>query len=196
MSAVPNRHFPPLRSWLWAALWSTVFAGLFLVVRNTDTCFGVINSREYIWTITGLTWLWLYLFFLFGNRGRLVLLGCSILAVLAMPQVQRSSEGAIEAEAIGELHSMAQAVAAHRNKHSQEGYPTVLPKKPSDSLKKLYEIDYQISRSKADGPIDGFLIQVTPIWSGCLFKSFAAAEDDKIHYVINRRPATKADPLI
>jgi hypothetical protein len=196
MSTVPNRHFPPLRSWLWAAVWSTVFAGFFLVVRKTDTCFDVINSREYIWTITGLTWVWLYLFFLFGNRGRLILLSCSILVLLAMPSVDRFPAAAVEARAVGELRSMAQAVETYKKEHPQQGYPAALLKMPSDSLKKLYEIEYQTSRTKADGPVDVFLIQVTPIWSECVVRSFAAGDDGQIHYVISRRPATKADPVL
>jgi len=191
-----NPHFPPLRSWLWAAAWSTVFAWLFLAVRKTDPCFDVINGREYIWTTTGLTWIWLYLFFLFGNRGRLILLGCSVLILVAMPHVIRVPAAAVEARAVGELRSMAQAVETYRNEHPQQGYPAVLPKTPSESLKELYEIEYQTSRSKIDGPVDVFLIQVTPIWSECVVRSFAAAEDGRIHYVINRRSATKSDPAI
>lgn len=196
MSAVPNGRFPPLRSWLWAALWSTLFAWLFLAVRKTDACFDVINSREYIWTTTGLTWVWLYLFFLFGNRGRLILLGCSILVLLTMPHVDRVPAAAAEAKAVGELRSMAQAVETSKEEHPKQGYPTALPTTPSDFLNKLYEIEYQTSRTKADGPVDGFLIQVTPIWSECVARSFAAAEDGRIHYVINRRSATKTDPAI
>lgn len=166
------------------------------MVRKTDPCFDVINGREYIWTTTGLTWIWLYLFFLFGNRGRLILLGCSVLILMLMPHVIRSPAAAAESRAVGELRSIAQAVETYRNKHPQEGYPTVLPKTPSDSLEKLYEIEYQTSRSKADGPVDAFLIQVTPIWNGCVVRSFAAAEDGQIHYVISRRSATKSDPAI
>ena len=79
-----------------------MFAGLFLV-RKTDACFDVINSRGYVWTIIGLAWIWLYLFFLLGNRGRLILLGCSMLVLVAMPQVDRFPAGAIEARAVGEI---------------------------------------------------------------------------------------------
>lgn len=196
MSTTPNSHFPPLRSWLWAAVWSTAFAGLFLAARNTDPCFDVINSREYIWTTTVLAWIWLYLFFLFDNRGRLILLGCSVLILLLMPHVIRIPAAAAESRAVGELRSMAQAVETYRNEHPQQGYPAVLPKTPSDFLEKLYEIEYQPSRTKADGPADIFLIQLTPIWSECLVRSFAAAEDGRIHYVINQRPATKSDSAI
>src|SRR5262249_1646477 len=149
----------------WAVVWSTMFAGLFLAVRKADTCFDVINSREYIWTTTGLIWIWLYLFFLFGNRGRLILLGCSILVLLAMPHADRIPAAAVEARAVGELRSMAQAVEAYKKEHPQQGYPAELPMMPSDSLKKVYEIEYQVSRTKADGLVDRFLIQVTPIWS-------------------------------
>ncbi len=177
-------------------MWSTVFAGHFLAVRETDACFDVINSRGYLWTITGLVWIWLYLFFLLGNRVRLILLGCSVLVLLAMPNIIRVPAAAAESRAVGELRSMAQAVETYRNEHPQQGYPAVLPKTPSEFLKKLYEIEYQTSRSRTDGPVDVFLIQVTPSWSECVVRSFVAAEDGQIHYVINRRPATKSDPVI
>jgi hypothetical protein len=192
-----NRRFPPLRAWLWAIVWSTLFTGFFLAtVRSSDSCFFLINSREYVWTITGLMWTWLCLFFLLGNRGRLGLLACTVLVTFPILQADRFPASAAEARAVVELSSMAQAVQAYRAEHPQQGYPDVLLKKPSDSLKKLYEIEYQTSRTKVGGPIDVFLIQVTPTWSECVVRSFAAAEDGKIHFVINRRPATKADPLL
>src|SRR6267143_2160894 len=103
---------------------------------------------------------------------------------------------AAEARAVGELRYMAKAVETYRTEHPQQGYPVILPKQPSDSLKKLYEIKYQTSRTKVDGQNDIFLIQVTPTWSECVVRSFAAAEDGQIHFVINRGPATKADPAI
>ena len=156
MSTTPNSHFPPIRSWLWAAVWSTVFAGLFLAVRKTDPCFDVIDGRDYIWTTTGLAWIWLYLFFLFGNRARLILLGCSILVLLAISHIERTPTAVLEAGAVVELRSMAQAVETYKREHPQQGYPTTLPKTPSDSLEKLYEIEYQTSRTKADGPVDVF----------------------------------------
>src|SRR2546429_3689220 len=39
--------------------------------------------------------------------------------------------------------SMAQAAETYRTEHPQQGYPAVLLKKPSDSFKKLYEIEYR-----------------------------------------------------
>jgi hypothetical protein len=196
MSSNLNRRFPPLRAWLWAIVWSTLFTGLFLVLLNSDSCFFLMNSRGYIWMMTGLAWIWLYLFFLFGNRGRLGLIACSALLVFPIWQADRFPAAAAEARAVVELRSMAQAVETYRTEHPQQGYPAVLLKKPSDSLKKLYGIEYQTSRTKADGPIDVFLIQVTPAWSECVVRSFAAAEDGKIHFVISRRPAMKTDPVL
>jgi hypothetical protein len=85
--------------------WSTPFAGLFLATL-TDSFFPLINRREYIWTITGLSWIWLYPFFLFGNRGRLDLLPCSALLVFPMWWAGRFPAAVREAEAVGELCSM------------------------------------------------------------------------------------------
>jgi hypothetical protein len=192
----PNRRFPPLRAWLWAIVWSTLFTAFFLArLFSSDSCFFLINSREHVWTIVGLVWIWLCLFFLLGNRGRLGLLACTVL-VTPFLQADRFLVSAVEVRAVGELRSMAQAAETYRTEHPQQGYPAVFPKKPSDSLKKLYEIEYQISRTRVDGPVDAFLIQFTPTWSECVATSFAVAEDGKIHFVINRRPATKTDPLL
>jgi hypothetical protein len=119
-----------------------------------------------------------------------------MLFMFLMPNVDRMPAAAVEARAVGELRSMAQAVETYRTEHAQQGYPVVLPKQLSNSLQKLYEIEYQTSRTKTDGPIDVFLIQVTPTWRECVVRSFAAAEDGQIHFVISRRPATKADPAI
>ncbi len=197
MPSDPNRSVPALRAWLWAIVWSTLFTGLFLAtMRSSDSCFFLINSLEYVWTIVGLAWIWLCLFFLLGNRGRLGLVACTVLVTFPILQADRFPASAAEARAVVELRSMAQTVEAYRNEHPQQGYPAILPKQPSDSLKKLYEIKYQTSRTKVDGPVDAFLIQVTPTWSECVVRSFAVAEDGQIHFVINRRPATKADPAI
>jgi hypothetical protein len=66
--ATPNARFPPLHEWLWAIGWGTLFTGLFLAtMRSSDRCFFLMNSRENIWVITGLAWIWLYLFFQLGN---------------------------------------------------------------------------------------------------------------------------------
>jgi hypothetical protein len=119
-----------------------------------------------------------------------------MLFILMMGNVDRMPGAVAEARAVGELRSMAQAVETYRNEHPQQGYPVALLKKPSDSLKKLYEIAYQTSRTKLDGPIDVFLIQATPAGSECVVRSFAVAEDGLIHFVINRRSATKADPAM
>src|SRR2546421_11837205 len=43
-------------------------------MHSSDSCFFLINSREYVWAVLGLAWIWLCLFFLLGNRGRLGLL--------------------------------------------------------------------------------------------------------------------------
>ena len=196
MPSDPNRRVPPLHAWLWAIVWSTLFTAFFLAMLSSDSCFFLIHSREYVWTIMGLAWIWLCLFFLLGNRGRLGLLACSVLVAFPIWQADRFPSAAVEARAVVELRSMAQAAETYRTEHPQQGYPAVLLKKPSDSLKKLYEIEYQTSRTKVDGAIDVFLIQVTPTWSECVVRSFVAAEDGQIHFVINRRPATKADPVL
>ncbi len=55
----------------------------------------------------GLAWIWLCLFFLLGNRGRLGLLACSVLVAFPILQADRFPSAAVEARAVSELRVMA-----------------------------------------------------------------------------------------
>ncbi|HTG29048.1 MAG TPA: hypothetical protein VK818_12585, partial [Methylomirabilota bacterium] len=48
MPSDPNRRVPPLHAWLWAIVWSTLFTAFFLAMLSSDSCFFLINSREYV----------------------------------------------------------------------------------------------------------------------------------------------------
>jgi len=191
-----KRRLPPPSAWLWATLWSAVFTALFLRTLYSEKCFAVTHGPEYLWPVGLFVWFWLYLFFLLSNRGRVVLLVCWVLVWAALPHVTTIQGAAAEIRTIGELRTLAAAVEASRTEHPQEGYPATLPKMPSESVRRYCKIEYKTSRSKPGGPIDGFLIEITPVWRVCTFRSFTAAEDGQIHSTFEYRPATKADPAI
>jgi len=80
--------------------------------------------------------------------------------------------------------------------HPNEGYPSTLPSFASGnySLPQYFQFRYLTSRSKPGGPVDGFLIQVTPVWRQCGFiRSFTATNNGQIYYTLEERAATTTD---
>ncbi len=179
-------------------MWSSVFTLFFLGILNSQRCFGILHGPIIFWTNGSLVWIWLLFFFRLGNRGRLVLLVCSALLVLiGRPNITSIPAAAVEGAALRELRSLTATVEAFRKEHPQLGYPENLPQVPSKDVSKRYRIEYRTLRSKAEGPNDQFLIEVTPIWRECGFiRSFTAAEDGKIYFTVRDRAATKSDDPI
>ena len=148
-----------------------------------------------------MVWVWLYFFFLLSNRTRLILLtGSALFILLMVPHIDRSPTMATESKALGELRSLRETVETYRKENPQQGYPTALPKPPSNRIAELYKIEYKTFRAKSEGPTDSFLLQFTPLHCECgTIRSFAVAEDGKIHFAILQSiavPATKADPTM
>jgi len=170
-------------------------------IQANNQCFLIVNGARWMWTIFGLMWFWLLLFLLFGNRGRLILLGFTLLVLLAYPNVDRFSIAAGEARAVMHLRRLSQAVDSYRREHPMERFPASLPtiSKGDDtkSTEKLHKVDYTTSRSNSTGPVDGFVIQANPLWRDCGFvRSFAVTDDGEIRFTIEARPATKSDKAL
>lgn len=202
MAEAPKKSLHWLKEVLWAALWGTVLT-IFLVfgIQSNNRCFLIVNGAGWMWTISGLMWFWLLLFLLTGNYGRLILLGFTLLFFFAYGTVHRSPISVGEVRAVMELHRLSRAVDFYRREHPMEGFPASLPPisrgDDTESTEKLYKVDYTISRSNSSGPTDGFVIQANPLWRDCGFvRSFAVADDGKIHYTIDPRPATKSDATL
>ena len=169
--------------------------------QANNRCFLIVNGAGWMWTISALIWLWLLLFLLSGNRGRLILTGLSVLAVFASPNVDRAPTAVGEARAVMQLRRLTETVESYGREHPTEGFPATLPNisegEDTESTARFYKIGYTISRSNAKGPIDRFLIQATPVWPECGFvRSFTASEDGEIHFTVEPRPATKSDEAI
>jgi len=192
-------RFPPLRQWLWAILWGTLFTALFFVVLlGSGNCFSLYRILYRI-TIGAAVWIWFYLFFLLSHRTRVILATASLLFLFLVKPVNFLPASLAERGALDELRSLQATVETHRKNNPQQGYPLALPKMPAQETGALYKIEYQAHSSQPEGPADRFLLQLTPRQCDCgLVRSFAAAEDGKIHVSISQSvpfPASKADPV-
>ena len=202
MAETPKKSLHRLKAVLWAALWSTVLT-IFLAfgIQSNNRCILIVNSAGWMWIISGLMWFWLLLFLLFGNRGRLILFGLTLLVLLAYPNVDRFPISVGEARAVMHLRRLSQVVNSYRREHPIEGFPSGLPPiskgDDTESTEKLYKVDYTASRSNSSGPVDSLVIQANPLWRDCGFvRSFAAADDGEIHFTVEPRPATKSDKAL
>lgn len=153
--------------------------------------------------ISGLMWFWILLFFLFSNRGRLALLGCTLLVLLAYASVNvdRFPSAAAEARAVMHLRRLSQAVDSYRREHPAEGFPASLPTiskgDDTESTEKFYKIAYAASMSNSGGAVERFVIQVKSLWRDCGYaRSFMTTEEGKIHFTVEPRPARVSDPTL
>jgi hypothetical protein len=202
MTETPKESLHWLRAVLWAVIWSTVLTTFMMfVMQANNRCLLIINGASWMWTLSALIWFWLLLFLVFGNRGRLILLGFTLLVLLARGSVDRFPLAVGEARAVMHLRRLSEAVDSYRREHPVEGFPASLPPTSkgddTDSTAKLYSIDYTTSRSSSSGPVDRFLIQANPLWRDCGFvRSFAVTDDGGIHFTVEPRPATKSDKTL
>src|SRR5689334_2608834 len=70
---------------------------------------------------------WLLLFLFLSNRGRLILLGFTLLLLLAYGNVDSFPIAVGEVRAVTHLHRLSQAVDSYRREHPMEGFPTSPP---------------------------------------------------------------------
>jgi hypothetical protein len=198
----PKKPLHWLNESLWAVVWGTVLTTFMVfAIQANNPCFLIVNGASWMWTISGLLWLWITLFLFFGNKGRLTLLGFTMLAFLAYPHVDRVPVAAGEGRAVMHIRRLLQSVDSYRREHPMEGYPPNLPTiskgEDTESTEKLYKIVYTATRSNSGGPVDRFVIQANPLWRDCGYvRSFAATDAGEIHFTLEPRPATKSDPTI
>jgi len=134
--------------------------------------------------------------FFISNHWRVILGACSLIGTLLFPNVIRVPAAPAEASVISTLGQLAQSVETYRKEHPNQGYPATPPSFSSGnySVERYFEFRYLTSRSKPDGPTDGFLIQVLPVWRQCGFvRSFTAVNGGQIYFTLEERPATTTD---
>lgn len=202
VTETPKKSLDRLKAVLWAVLWSTVLTTFMVfAIQANNRCFLIVNGASWMWTISGLLWFWILLFLFLGNRGRLILLGFTVLVFLAYGNVDRFPIAVGETRAVMHIRRLSQAVDSYRRDHPVEGFPASLPTiskgEDTESTEKLYEIVYTASRSNPGGPVDRFVIQANPLWRDCGYvRSFATADEGEIHFTLEPRPATKSDRTI
>jgi hypothetical protein len=169
-------------------------------IEANNRCFLIVNGASWAWMVAIAIWLWLFFFLFFNsNRSRLILIGCSALIYLALPNVDRFPVSVGEASAVGHLRELAHAVKSYQADHPLEGFPSNLPIVPTSKdaakLTGLHKTQFTTSRSTVGGPVDRFLLQATPVWRECGYiRSFAVTDDNQVHFTIEarlRRPPTK-----
>lgn len=191
-------RFPPLRQWLWALLWSSLFTGILLAaLLGSGQCF-FLYSLAYQGALGAAVWIWLYFFFLLSHRTRVILVGTSALFLLLVKPANFLPAAVAENHALTELRSFLRTMATYRKENPLQGYPATLAKPFSRQTSDRYKIDYQTFRTKSETPADKFLLQFTPWHCECgLTRSFAATADGKIHSSTSQSatvPATEFDP--
>ena len=193
----PKGYRATFTALFWAAFWSAVLTTfIILTIEANNKCFALVNGPNWVLRIEVLVWFWLFLYFLSKtNRTRLILLVATILLLMLQGHVDRIPQWAGESAALGHLRELAYALQSYRKEHPGEGYPQGLPKLSStEKTEMLYKIDFATSRSKPEGPTDGFFIQATTYQRDCGFvRSFAIADDGQVYYTLESREATKAD---
>jgi hypothetical protein len=184
------------KRWLFACLGATVLCFLYFLYANRDGCW-VYWARYRILLILAFPWLWLLLMFGLRVKGRLVLLGLTVLIVLFWPHVFFSRVASAEASAIGRLRQLQTSVDEYKAQHRE--YPETLPNIPSPSPwkpERLYDFTFVPVRS-SNGTITSYAIQATPISVRCApLRSFTATSDKRYFVTSQHRAATASDPQL
>lgn len=200
MPLTQNSDRAAWRVFAWSAFWSSILTAFVRwMIAAGNPCFRILNSDEWVWTITGVIWIWLLLFLFFAsNRSRLVLLASTVAIQVFTPNADRFRNAAGESAVVGHLRNLTGQMESYRKAHPQEGYPSRLPQISSSShtaeAERLYEFELQFVHSKPDGPADGYLVLATPRSRECGYiRSFTASQDGRIHFTSEFRPATASD---
>src|SRR5229473_3549000 len=195
MALPVNRDPIRWKTFVWSVFWSAVLTALVRwMIESNNPCLRVVNGEEWIQAITVLIWFWLLLFLFFNsNRSRFILLACTLALLAFALNVDRFPIAAGESAVVRHLKNLAQEIDTYRKQHPNEGYPPNLPKISSFSYavkaEKLYKIEYKTFHSNPGGPVDGYLIEVTPLWRDCGYiRSFTRTQDGLIHYTLEARP--------
>jgi hypothetical protein len=184
------------KRWLFACLSSTLLCFLYFLYANRDGCWLYWVGYR-ILLILALPWIWLLLMFGLRVKGRLVLLGLTILIVLFWPHVFSSRVASAEASAIGRLRQL--QTSADEYKAQYRRYPESLPNIPSPSPwkpERFYNFSFVPVRS-SNGTITSYVIEATPtnVRCGCS-RSFTATSDKRYFVTSQHRPATASDPQL
>jgi hypothetical protein len=189
------------------AISTIILAALFFLNRR---CFPYWTSLQAgLWKfpivtgfiVLGLIPLWAFVFLCMKWKGRGVLAGCTVLAVVVFvstPDKRLIPTPAAESSAVNTLLQMQSALQAGRAKYEQSGFALALPRVTTRfPVERFYIFDYRPSRS-TDGSIETFEISatLTPGARSCgCSRNFMIMSDGSMHYTSDPRPATASDRL-
>jgi hypothetical protein len=187
------------QDWVFAATASSAACSAWFAYLNRGGCW-LFRRGDFAWIIFALPWLWLVLLLGFKTRGRLVLLGITVLLVIfgvvALPNVESWGESVQESSAVGRLRTYHDSLETFRSQHGS--YPEKLPDIPSNyrRVERFYTFVYLPSLT-SKGEVSSYLIQATSRRPECYCEdSFIIEANGLIHRTKDSRPASVSDPEI
>ena len=145
--------------------------------------------------VSGLIWLWVFIFAYQRWPGRALLIVCTGMLYIVAPYIDRMTpEGSI----VYNLNGTPPILDTYRNQHPENGHPANLPEiQFFGQARKFYKFDYTAVQSRPGGPYDDYVITATPNrWCCGITHTFAMRSDGLIHYNTDQRRATLADPTL
>ena len=173
---------------------------LFLATASSLVVFGVWFTRvnkegcwifwHGVWTtiaVFSVIWIWSALFLFFRLRGRITLIGLSLLVAALWP-TDFSYVAKAESRAVGQLRST-------QFDFNQREYPKTLAK-PLVPKGNGFDFAY-VPEYSSNGSVVSYVIQAVPSHRACgCVKSFTLTNKGELHYTIEPRAATLSDPLL
>ena len=139
---------------------------------------------------------WLFLLLTFNKAGKILLIACTLFAVLFYSNTDSWPSAARESVAAAGLRATYLSLHQYEAAHPGKGYPETIQGLIDPSFPyKYYRVKYVGLRRGYDGPFTGFLLTATPVFYACgPYKSFVVSEDGSVRYSEGNREATLADP--
>jgi hypothetical protein len=181
-----------LQRWAVAAGASLSVCGLWFAYLNRDGCWLYWNGP---WRLTIFVFpcLWLLLLFGLNMKGRLGLVAISLLSTLFFPHIDTVSKVTLEeVRAVGTLRKMWSVLESQKG----QSYPLRLPHTDSAyPFGSTYRFEY-VPSVPANRRADNYIVKATPLRRSCGCMSFTIANDGRIYYTREDRPATISDPSL
>jgi hypothetical protein len=187
-----GRNLRQSRRWGVAAATSTCICVLWFAYLNRDGCWLYFRGTGGL-IVFVLPWLWLMLLFGLRMKARLVLGGLTLVGLIFLPQYDTFPGAAAEVCAVVTLRQLRSRLESYRVGEQEPSYPRTLPNVDSCRLRSAYRFHYVPSFS-ANGTIDAYMIEATPVRRICGCKrSFTVTDDDRWYATLEDRAATVSD---
>jgi hypothetical protein len=193
----PTFRFRSRLRWSTVVLWAGLFAVALFTPIDWRGCgffrYGMMEFAHF-----GYVFACMVIFFALRIQWRLLLLVVTVPIALFFFGLHGTAEenAGPEASAVAGLRQIQNTLQSYRNEHNQE-YPASLPAaKLLPYAQKFYKYEYVASHDTS-GETVGYVVQATPKRRDCDFPlSFTIADDDRVFYTYEPRPATTADKIL